>query len=100
MTAVPSFSRVGSHMALVPPVGQVTRAVSNAAGVQPPTIYRQFGDMQGLLDAVASDRFARYVRTKIARRRVEDPVADLRAGWDPHQLRHTATTESDVNSIP
>src|SRR4051794_36006940 len=31
-----------------------TRAVSRAAGVQAPTIYRQFGDMQGLLDAVAS----------------------------------------------
>ncbi len=40
--------------------------------------------MRGLLDAVASDGFARYVRTKIARRRVEDPVADLRAGWDLH----------------
>jgi len=61
-----------------------TRAVSAAAGVQPPTIYRQFGDMQGLLDAVASDGFARYVRAKIARQSVEDPVTDLRAGWDLH----------------
>lgn len=61
-----------------------TRAVSSAAGVQPPTIYRQFGDMQGLLDAVASDGFARYVQTKIARGNVEDPVEDLRAGWDLH----------------
>jgi len=61
-----------------------TRAVSAAAGVQPPTIYRQFGDMRGLLDAVASDGFARYVRTKVARGSVEDPVADLRAGWDLH----------------
>jgi len=61
-----------------------TRGVSAAAGVQPPTIYRQFGDMQGLLDAVVSDGFARYVRTKLARRNVEDPVEDLRAGWDLH----------------
>ena len=30
-----------------------TRAVAAAAGVQPPTIYRQFGDKDGLLDAVA-----------------------------------------------
>ena len=30
-----------------------TRAVAAAAGVQPPTIYRQFGDKDGLLDALA-----------------------------------------------
>lgn len=61
-----------------------TRAVSAAAGVQSPTIYRQFGDMRGLLDAVADDGFARYVRGKVARDSTEDPVADLRAGWDAH----------------
>jgi AcrR family transcriptional regulator len=61
-----------------------TRAVSAVAGVQPPTIYRQFGDMGGLLDAVAEDGFARYLRDKIARADTEDPVADLRAGWDAH----------------
>jgi len=61
-----------------------TRAVSAAAGVQPPTIYRQFGDMQGLLDVVAEDGLARYVRTKVARGDSADPVADLRAGWDLH----------------
>ena len=32
-----------------------TRAVSAAAGVQPPTIYRLFTDMSGLLEAVAAD---------------------------------------------
>jgi len=61
-----------------------TRAVSAAAGVQPPTIYRQFGDMRGLLDAVADDGFARYVRAKTAWKGGKDPVADLRAGWDLH----------------
>lgn len=61
-----------------------TRAVSAAAGVQPPTIYRQFGDMRGLLDAVAEDGFTRYLRAKVARGSTEDPVADLRAGWDLH----------------
>ena len=61
-----------------------TRAVSSAARVQPPTIYRQFGDMQGLLDAVAGDGFTRYVHGKLARGSTEDPVADLRAGWDAH----------------
>jgi len=61
-----------------------TRAVSAAAGVQPPTIYRQFGDMQGLLDAVAADWSARYLRAKVAQGNTADPVADLRAGWDAH----------------
>lgn len=61
-----------------------TRAVSAAAGVQPPTIYRQFGDMRGLLDAVADDAFTRYVRGKSTWKSTEDPVADLRTGWDAH----------------
>ena len=61
-----------------------TRAVSAAAGVQPPTIYRQFGDMQSLFDAVAEDWSARYLRAKVARGNTGDPVADLRAGWDTH----------------
>ena len=66
-----------------------TRAVSAAAGVQVPTLYRQFGDMQGLLDAVASAGFATYLQAKTARaslgsREWGDPVAELRAGWDGH----------------
>jgi len=52
--------------------------------VQPLTIYRQFGDMWGLLDAVADDGFARYVRGKSAREGAADPVANLRTGWDVH----------------
>lgn len=61
-----------------------TRAVAAAAGVQAPTIYRQFGDMRGLLEEVASFGFARYLRDKTSRERVEDPVEDLRRGWDLH----------------
>jgi AcrR family transcriptional regulator len=61
-----------------------TRAVAAAAGVQAPTIYRQFGDMRGLLDEVASFGFSRYLRDKTARERAEDPVEDLRRGWDLH----------------
>jgi AcrR family transcriptional regulator len=61
-----------------------TRAVSAVAGVQPPTIYRLFGDKQGLLHAVATDGFNRYLATKIARTPTGDPVDDLRAGWDLH----------------
>ena len=61
-----------------------TRAVSAAAGVQPPTIYRQFGDMRGLLDTVASRGVARYIEQKLAQAHSGDPVEDLRQGWDLH----------------
>jgi AcrR family transcriptional regulator len=59
-----------------------TRAVSAAADVQPPTIYRQFGDMRGLLDAAATFGFAAYLESKRTRKREADPVDDLRRGWD------------------
>jgi AcrR family transcriptional regulator len=61
-----------------------TRAVSAAAGVQPPTIYRLFTDMRGLLEAVASDGFDRYLVRKHAQALTDDPVEDLRTGWDLH----------------
>src|SRR5918997_2119660 len=61
-----------------------TRTVAAAAGVQAPTIYRQFGDMRGLLDEVASFGFSTYLRGKTTRERAEDPVEDLRRGWDLH----------------
>lgn len=61
-----------------------TRAVSAAAGVQAPTIYRLFGDKKGLLDAVASYGFAAYLREKTAQLPGDDPVDDLRRGWDLH----------------
>lgn len=59
-----------------------TRAVSAAAGVQAPTIYRLFGDKQGLLDAVAAHGFASHLARKSALDPTDDPVEDLRAGWD------------------
>lgn len=61
-----------------------TRAVCRAAGVQAPTIYRQFGDMQGLLDAVAERGFIDYVERKTRRTAADDPVEDVRNGWDLH----------------
>lgn len=61
-----------------------TRAVGAAAGVQAPTIYRLFGDMRGLLDAVAAEGFAAYLSRKTDREPTADPVEDLRAGWDLH----------------
>lgn len=61
-----------------------TRVVSAAAGVQAPTIYRLFGDKQGLLDAVAAHGIAEYLHGKTAREQDPDPVEDLRRGWGLH----------------
>ena len=63
-----------------------TRAVALAAGVQAPTIYRLFGDKNGLVDAVAEHVMATYVAGKAlpAAGEGDDPVADLRAGWREH----------------
>jgi AcrR family transcriptional regulator len=61
-----------------------TRAVSAAAGVQPPALYRLFGDKDGLLDAVAAYGFDEYLTSKRALGSTGDAVADLRRGWDLH----------------
>jgi AcrR family transcriptional regulator len=65
------------------PDAVTTRSVALAAGAQAPTIYRLFGDKNGLLQAVAEDGFAGYV----ARKHLDpdaDPVENLRAGWELH----------------
>ena len=59
-----------------------TRSVSSAAGVQAPTIYRQFGDMQGLLEAVVRQGYSTYLESHRERETDQDPVEDLRRGWN------------------
>jgi AcrR family transcriptional regulator len=61
-----------------------TRAVCEAVGVTQPVLYRLFGDKRGLLDALADQGFERYANLKAAQARTDDPVADLKAGWDGH----------------
>jgi AcrR family transcriptional regulator len=63
--------------------GQFTRAVAAAAGVQAPTIYRLFGDKDGLLEAVADRAFANYVDAKRVRHDI-DAVEDLRESFAAH----------------
>jgi AcrR family transcriptional regulator len=61
-----------------------TRAVAAAAGVQPPTIYRQFGDKEGLLDAVTGFVLQSYLQDKRRAVVTDDPVQDFRDSWDLH----------------
>jgi AcrR family transcriptional regulator len=61
-----------------------TRAVCNAVGVGAPVLYRLFGDKTGLLRAVVDHGFDRYLAGKRAAVPSEDPVEDLRSGWDTH----------------
>jgi AcrR family transcriptional regulator len=61
-----------------------TRAVAAAAGVQPPIIYRQFGDKQRLLDAVTRFVLQDYLQDKRRAIRADNPVQDLRESWDLH----------------
>jgi AcrR family transcriptional regulator len=61
-----------------------TRAVCEAVGVTQPVLYRLFGDKNGLLDALADDGLRRYAEQKAAQPKTDDPIADLRAGWDDH----------------
>lgn len=69
------------------PGAVTTRRVAEGAGVQAPTIYRLFGDKDGLLEAVAEHVMASYVSTKAAIVQAAsaadvDPLDDLHAGWE------------------
>ena len=61
-----------------------TRAVAAAAAVQPPTIYRLFGDKRGLLDAIAEQGLSAYVAGKTVSPSGDDPVAEMRDAFDAH----------------
>lgn len=61
-----------------------TRALSEAAGVQPPVLYRLFQDKDGLLDALAEYGFSVYLARKSGKLKENDPVETLRSGWDLH----------------
>ena len=63
-----------------------TRGVAETAGVQAPTIYRLFGDKDGLLEAVAEHVMADFVAVKTTAVEAAtaadlDPLDDLRASW-------------------
>lgn len=99
------------------PAAVTTRGVAEAAGVQAPTIYRLFGDKDGLLEAVAEHTMAAQVAAKARYARAAasggiDPLEDLREGWagqvefglanpalfrllsDPDRVRHSAAARA------
>jgi AcrR family transcriptional regulator len=61
-----------------------TRSVAEAAGVQPPVLYRQFKDKEAMLDALAEHGFLAYMAEKRRSAPESDPVDVLRSGWDLH----------------
>lgn len=68
------------------PAAVTTRRVAERAGVQPPAIYRLFGDKDGLLEAVAEHVMAAFASSKAATVEAAsadnvDPLDDLHAGW-------------------
>jgi AcrR family transcriptional regulator len=70
-----------------------TRSVAAAAGIRAASLYQLFGDMDGLLAALAMHAFDLYLAQKQTLTRTSDPVEDMRRGWDAHVefgLRHPA----------
>jgi AcrR family transcriptional regulator len=101
---------VAAHLlATEGPDAVTTRSVALAAGVQAPTIYRLFGDKNGLLDAVVEHGFATYA----GRKHLDpdaDPVESLHVGWELHvgfglanpelfRLMHTALRTPDGRAV-
>jgi AcrR family transcriptional regulator len=61
-----------------------TRQITERAGVRAPTLYHHFGSKQALLDAVVSHGFKEFLRNRRGEVTGDDPMADVRAGWDSH----------------
>lgn len=64
------------------PAAVTTRRVAQEAGLQPPALYRFFQGKDDLLDAAAEHVFAEHVASKQTSAPSDDPVEDLRAGWN------------------
>ncbi|MEU4401917.1 TetR/AcrR family transcriptional regulator [Micromonospora orduensis] len=70
-----------------------TRAVAAAAGIRAASLYQLFGDKDGLLSALAIHAFDLYLAQKHTLSSSDDPVDDMRRGWDMHVdfgLKHPA----------
>lgn len=70
-----------------------TRSVAAAAGIRAASLYQLFGDKDALLAALAVHGFDIYLAEKHELAHTDDPVEDMRRGWDMHVdfgLRHPA----------
>ncbi|MEU8176358.1 TetR/AcrR family transcriptional regulator [Microbispora hainanensis] len=70
-----------------------TRSVAAAAGIRAASLYQLFGDKDGLLAALGIHAFELYLAEKRTLAHTDDPVDDMRRGWDIHVdfgLRHPA----------
>ncbi|MEV6595200.1 TetR/AcrR family transcriptional regulator [Streptomyces acidicola] len=75
---------VGADLLQAAQGGEVsTRAITQAAGVQAPTLYHYFGSKQGLLDEVVSHGFHRFLEEHQASS-VDDPIEAVARAWDMH----------------
>jgi AcrR family transcriptional regulator len=61
-----------------------TRAITERAGVQAPTLYHHFGSKRGLEDAVATHGFKQFLAERENAGGSSDPIDDIREGWDLH----------------
>jgi AcrR family transcriptional regulator len=62
--------------------GLTTRAVCEATGVTAPTLYHHFTNKEGLVAAVIRHGVHEFLARKRDLPLTDDPVADLRRGWD------------------
>ena len=64
------------------PTGASTRAICDAVGVKPPTLYHYFGDLETLRNSVLDTVITEYFKAKNARPGARDPFTRLRNAWD------------------
>lgn len=62
--------------------GLTTRAVCDATGVTAPTLYHHFTSKDGLVAAVIRHGVHEFLTRKRDIQLTDDPVADLRRGWE------------------
>ncbi|MFI2380577.1 TetR/AcrR family transcriptional regulator [Streptomyces sp. NPDC018964] len=75
---------VGADLLQAAQGGDVTtRAITQAAGVQAPTLYHHFGSKQGLLDEVVSHGFHRFLEERRTSPS-SDPIQAIAQAWDTH----------------